>query len=171
MKSISKLVAAALIALAGASSAQAGLMGDQVGIRYLGQNDTGVQSVLVGAGEEGNFFGNQFFDFGDFSFSIRSIGNYCGIWTCSAVPVSLLLTDLDFGQPLTGVVFSTSLTGVNVSYGSDFVTFSWTEQSLSPETYLSARFDVGQAPEPASLALMGLGLAGLAATRRRKQTS
>ena len=56
---------AATAALLCGSQAMAGLIGDTVGARYVGAGDTGVINSVVGAGEEGNFFGNQFFDFGD----------------------------------------------------------------------------------------------------------
>ncbi len=158
-----------IILLAQFTSAHAGLIGDTVGIRYVGAGDTGVQSVVVGSGEEGNFFSNQFFDFNDFSFSIRSTNNFCGIWGCSGQPISLQLTGLDFGQPLSNVILSTSLTGVVVTFGNNFVNYNWNEQSIPANTYLSARFETGQSvPEPASLVLISLGLAGWTVARRKK---
>jgi hypothetical protein len=151
------------------TTAQAGLIGDTVTIRYLGNNDTGAVSEVVGAGEEGNFFGNQFYDFGDSSFSIRSEGNYCGVFACSGQPISLLLGSLDFGAPLTNVAFATNLAGVSVSWGANFATFSWSEQSLTPGTYLTATFSTTSVPEPGTLALFGLALGAFGFGLRRKQ--
>ena len=73
----------AAFALAFLGTAHAGLVGDTVGTRYVGAGDTGVQVSIVGAGEEGNFFSNQFYDYSDFGFTIRSTNNFGGIFALS----------------------------------------------------------------------------------------
>ena len=160
----------------GAANAD-GLIGDTVGTRYFGaSDDSGVLNTVVGAGEDGNFFSNQFYDYGDFSFQIRSIFNFCGILTCdSNVPVSLELSSLNFPGPLTSVILSTTLTGVSFVFDASSVTFTWNEQPLPVATYLTATFnsDASVVPLPAALPLFagGLGLLGWMARRRRGQSA
>ena len=168
----SSLAAAAFLVLA--LPAHAGLTGDTVGTEYFGSSQTtGVVMSVVGPGEEGNFFGNQFFDYGDSSFAIRSTGGFSGIFSSDGEDITLQLTSLNLGAPITSVGFSTNLSGVTETHTADSVTFTWMEQSLSADTYLTAEFngETPPVPEPETYVLMLAGLAAMGAVARRRKAA
>ena len=179
---MNKLLCISALALAGmATSAQAaGLEGDQV---HVNLTIGGFPSFLcsncdanftVQAGPEGAIFNNtQAIDFGATSFGISSSGSFTQFGFNPAPAdrvVTLRLSSLDFGTPLTGVNYSTTLTGpVNLTFGSDFAQFSFFDQAIPNNTYLSAQFLTAAVPEPETYALMLAGLTAIGAIVRRRR--
>ena len=165
----------AVFLFSNAFAASATLIGDTVGTRYTGSGggDTGINWDVVGAGEEGNFAFNQFYDYDALSFDIRSTSDFCGLWTCNAIDtVTLSLSSLDFTSgALTNVLLDTNLTGVSFVFGADFVDFTWNEQAITTGTYLSAIFETSSVPEPSIAFLLATGLIGIVGMARRRRLS
>ncbi|MEO5734152.1 MAG: PEP-CTERM sorting domain-containing protein [Rubrivivax sp.] len=182
MKKLMFATMAAAAAMAATAPAHAlGLEGDNVTVAltitgfpaFLCSNCTA--SFTVGAGVEGSIYNNtQAVDFGAYSFSITSSGNFSQFGFNPAPadrPVTLRLSSLDFGMPLTGVVVTSSLNGpVTTTFGNDFAQFVFFDQPVSAgQTYISAQFLTAPVPEPHTVALMlaGLGALGFLVRRRK----
>lgn len=76
---------------------------------------------------------------------------------------------------LQDVTIDTNMAGWDLSrlsFDTDTVNFNWNGLSFDDNTYFNASLDFGgrqPVPEPATILLFGTGLAGVAATRRRKK--
>ena len=172
----------AVLAMAGAAGSvqAAGLEGDQVTVAltitgfpaFLCANCT--SSFTVGAGPEGAIYnGTQVVDFSAFAFTITSNGSFSQFGFNPAPadrPVTLRLTSLNAGAPITNVTFTTTLTGpVTRTFGADFAEFVFFDQPVAAgQTYLSAQF-ITAVPETGTMALMlaGLGAIGVSARRNK----
>ena len=167
--------AAAALLLGGTCANAATLVGQTVSVNLTaGGIDYGTQNVLVGAGDDGNYFGNTLFDLnggvnGD-EFVYTSIGGYCGIgcfgnavWT---------LSNLNFGQPLTGfTILQQDIGPISIdSLTATSVSFHYNDSNIHPGVNVIGQFVTASAvPEPATWAMMlvGFGIIGFAARRRQ----
>lgn len=176
MNKIALIAGAAAALILTASTATAATLAGQTVTVNLSVDGTsyGTQSVLVGAGDDGNFFGNTFFDLnggtnGD-EFVYTSHGSYSSI--ASGRTTTWTLSNLTFGAPLTAFIILrqdvapitvTSLTPTSVS-------FSYADQPIHSGVNIIGQFVVaGGVPEPTTWAMMigGFGFAGGALRRRR----
>ena len=163
-------VAAGLLLASGAGAAT--LAGQTVSVNLTaGGTDFGTQSVLVGAGDDGNYFGNTFFDLnggvdGD-EFVYTSGGDFCGI-QCTG-DVVWTLSNLDFGSPLTAFVIRQQDVGtISIdSLTATSVAFRYSDSAIHSGVNVIGQFVAG-VPEPATWGLMiaGFGMVGFAARRR-----
>jgi hypothetical protein len=147
------------------------LDGDSVAIELWssdGPTSYGVNVQIVGPGEDGNYFNNQFYDFnagaGDV-FTIRSTSNFSSIDGVGG-RIEWRLTDLDFAEgALIGINIIQPYSDVSViDLTATSVTFEYEDIAIPAGVYFQAQFLV--IPAPSGLALLGVGL--VCAGRRRR---
>jgi len=176
----------ATAALLGACSlAQAGLLGTTVSLDYNYQDQTTHDAVLVGNGVEATCPSGslnlctmltaieQTVDIGDSSITYRYSGGGSGF-------NNVKINGFDFqnliGLDIVGLALSTDIAGLDISR------VSWDLHSVqvdmhglalqAPGAYFTLSLtsddnNTSKVPEPGSMALVGLALAGLAAAKRR----
>ena len=166
------LVSVAAVGLLCAPASADFLDGDEVSIELwssdFGGISYGINVQIVGAGEDGNFFGNQFYDFNAAPgniFTIRSTSAFSSIDGIGG-RIEWRLTDLNFAEgALIGVNIIQSYSDVSViNLTPTSVTFEYEDIAIPAEIYFIAEFTV--IPAPAGLALFGV--AGLVGRRRRR---
>ncbi len=154
------------------------LLGDTVTINVTATNPLVTHSRVVGAGNDGDYFGSIFFDFnggvnGDL-FTVSSFGAFGGIGSSDPThTVIWTLTGLDFGTPLIGFDILQSPNPVTIdSLTATSVTFEYNENSFGPGTFFQGQFitEVAAVPEPSTWAMMILGFAGVSFMAYRRKS-
>lgn len=175
MKSFQGLAFAVALALFATvpGTAKATLIGDEVSLEIFsnGQSVSGLLTETVGDGVEFNPQNRLTFDVGASSIEITSLIGPVRFST----NIDFVFTDLDWvGEA--GVIVDVLLNPVqgigSVSFTEDSVTFSvlrLDNVNLGVLASIELVTRHASVPEPGTLALLGLGLAGLAAVRQRRR--
>lgn len=179
MKRLS-ILAAALTLCAFAQTATAGLLNDEVKAVYYfpsleSEYATIGQGVVDADGLQMTFFdvGVPIFDMNITDRRITIDYQYAATWSGAAFN-GFTLTDLTKSLPQVSIGAGSNMGGFgagNVSVSGNTLFVNWQGLSFDSDTLvvLDLAATPGEVPEPVSLGLLGLGLAGLAASRRLRK--
>ena len=174
------LFAALLSGLIAGHANAATLTGDNVLIQLEsinrltgGVTSFGAQNILVGDGEDGNYFTTQVFDFDAGAdrneFTVRATANFSSLAGAGNF-VRWTLSGLDFsdGAVLTNFLPLNSLSAFSTVLTSNSLIITYEDQAIPSGIYFRGRFvtdrdedPVSAVPVPPALPLLAIGLAGI----------